>query len=305
MKEILVIYYSQTGQLFDVLKNISATISDENVNISYCEIVPKKKFPFPWKSEEFFDVFPETFLQIPAPIEAIPDEILRKKYDLVILGYTVWYLTPSIPINSFLKSSEANKILANTPVITISASRNMWIMAQEKVKKLLVENEAKLVGNIALVDRNINHISVITIVHWMMGGKKTRLFGIFPKPGVSDSDIVAASRFGLPIKKAVMESDYGTLQKNLLEMGAVKIDASLIATDKRGNVVFGKWANTLIKKTGEERKKWLVYFNYYLLFAIWVIAPIVFIVFLLTYLPMFRKIQKERAYYSSVALKQD
>src|SRR5690606_19876732 len=193
MKEILVIYYSQTGQLFDVLKNISATISDENVNISYCEIVPKKKFPFPWKSEEFFDVFPETFLQIPAPIEAIPDEILRKKYDLVILGYTVWYLTPSIPINSFLKSSEANKILANTPVITISASRNMWIMAQEKVKKLLVENEAKLVGNIALVDRNINHISVITIVHWMMGGKKTRLFGIFPKPGVSDSDIVAAS----------------------------------------------------------------------------------------------------------------
>lgn len=305
MKEILVIYYSQTGQLFDVLKNISATISDENVNISYCEIVPKKKFPFPWKSEEFFDVFPETFLQIPAPIEAIPDEILRKKYDLVILGYTVWYLTPSIPINSFLKSSEANKILANTPVITISASRNMWIMAQEKVKKLLVENEAKLVGNIALVDRNINHISVITIVHWMMGGKKTRLFGIFPKPGVSDSDIVAASRFGLPIKKAVMESDYGTLQKNLLEMGAVKIDASLIATDKRGNVVFGKWANHLIKKTGEERKKWLVYFNYYLLFAIWVIAPIVFIVFLLTYLPMFRKIQKERAYYSSVALKQD
>jgi len=305
MKEVLIIYYSQTGQLFDILKNIASTISVEKVNISYCEILPKKKFPFPWKQEEFYGAFPETFLQIPTPLEAIPSEILQKKYDLVILGYTTWYLTPSIPINSFLKSEEAKLLLANTPVVTVSASRNMWIMAQEKVKKLLVANNAKLVGNIALVDRNMNHISVITIVHWLMGGKKTKMLGIFPKPGVSDKDIDAASRFGVPIKEALHQNEYSNLQQNLLEVGAVKIDPSLIATDIRGNVVFTKWANHLIKKEGEERKKWLVYFKYYLLFAIWLIAPIVFIVFLLTYIPMYRKIQRDKAYYSSVALKQD
>ena len=305
MKEVLIIYYSQTGQLLDILKNIAATISGENVKISYCEIVPKKKFPFPWKQEEFYGAFPETFLQIPTPLEAIPKEILQKKYDLVILGYTTWYLTPSIPINSFLKSEEAKTLLANTPVVTVSASRNMWIMAQEKVKKLLVTNQAKLVGNIALVDRNLNHISVITIVHWLMGGKKTKMWGIFPKPGVSDTDIENASRFGKPIKEAMLQNEYSNLQENLLKTGAVKVDPSLIATDIRGNVVFTKWANHLIKKEGEERKKWLVYFKYYLLFAIWLIAPIVFVVFLLTYFPMYRKIQRENAYYSSVALKQD
>ncbi len=305
MKEILVIYYSQTGQLFDILKNISSTLSDENVNISYYEIFPKKKFPFPWTQEEFYSAFPETFLQIPTPLEAIPAEILLKKYDLVILGYSTWYLTPSIPINSFLKSDEAKTLLANTPVVTVSASRNMWIMAQEKVKKLLVTNNAKLVGNIALVDRNLNHISVITIVHWLMGGKKTKMLGIFPKPGVSDNDIAAASRFGIPIKKALIQNEYSNLQENLLAVSAVKVDPSLIATDIRGNMVFTKWANHLIKKEGEERKKWLVYFKYYLLFAIWLIAPIVFIVFLLTYFPMYRKIQRDKAYYSSVALKQD
>ncbi len=305
MKEVLIIYYSQTGQLFDILKNIASTISVEKVNISYCEIIPKKKFPFPWKQEEFYGAFPETFLQIPTPLEAIPSEILQNKYDLVILGYTTWYLTPSIPINSFLKSEEAKLLLANTPVVTVSASRNMWIMAQEKVKKLLIANHAKLVGNIALVDRNLNHISVITIVHWLMGGKKTRMLGIFPKPGVSDKDIEAVSRFGVPIKEALLQNEYSNLQQNLLEVGAVKIDPSLIATDIRGNIVFTKWANHLIKKEGEERKKWLVYFKYYLLFAIWLIAPIVFIVFLLTYIPMYRKIQRDKAYYSSVALKQD
>lgn len=305
MKEILIIYYSQTGQLTDILKNISSTISDENANISYCEIIPKKKFPFPWKQEKFYGVFPETFLQIPTPLEALPPNILEKKYDLVILGYTTWYLTPSIPINSFLKSDEAKILLANTPVVTVSASRNMWIMAQEKIKHLLVLNNAKLVGNIALVDQNLNHISVITIVHWLLGGKKTKMLGIFPKPGVSDKDIDAASRFGIPIKKALLQNEYATLQNELLEVGAIKVDPSLIATDLRGNMVFTKWANHLIKKEGEERKKWLVYFKYYLLFAIWLIAPIVFIVFLLTYLPMYRKIQRDKAYYSSVELKQN
>lgn len=305
MKEVLIIYYSQTGQLTDVLKNITATFSGEDVNISYHEIVPKKKFPFPWKQEEFYDAFPETFLQIPTPLEAIPSQIIQEKYDLVILGYTTWYLTPSIPVNSFLKSVEARQLLANTPVVTVSANRNMWIMAQEKMKKLLVENKAKLVGNIALVDKNINHISVITIVHWLIGGKKTRMLGIFPKPGVSDNDIESVSRFGTIINNALLQNEYSKLQENLLAVGAVKVDPSLIATDIRGNIVFTKWASHLIKKNGEERKKWLVYFKYYLLFAIWLIAPIVYIVYLLTYIPMYRKIQKDKAYYSSVELKKD
>ena len=305
MKEVLIIYYSQTGQLFDILKNVASTLSDEGVNISYHQILPQKEYPFPWKPDEFYDTFPETFLQIPTPLKAVSSEILNKKYDLVILGYTVWFLTPSIPINSFLKSSEAKLLLSQTPVITLSASRNMWIMAQEKMKRLLQDNQANLVGNIALVDRNLNHISVITIVHWLMGGKKTKMFGIFPKPGVSDQEIETASRFGIPIKDALLNEEYSNLQNKLLELGAVKVDPSLIATDIRGNMVFTKWSNFLIKKEGDKRRKALVYFKYYLISAIWLIAPIVFIVFLLTYFPRYRKIQRDKAYYSSVALKQD
>ena len=45
-------------------------------------------------------------------------------------------------INSFLKSAEGKKILNNTPVVTINGSRNMWFMAQEKIKILLKEANA-------------------------------------------------------------------------------------------------------------------------------------------------------------------
>lgn len=304
MKEVLVIYFSQSGQLKTIIDKVVGSMArNREINISYLEIEPEKPYPFPWKAKEFYGVFPETFKQVPTPLKSIPPEVIQKKYDLILLGYTVWFLTPSIPINSFLKSEEAKRILKKTPVVTLSATRNMWIMAQEKMKKLLIETQADLVGNIALVDNNLNHISVITIVHWLMGGKKTKMWGVFPKPGVSDKEIENSSRFGSIIESSLLNEDFSSLQENLLKQGAVKIKPSLIATDLRGNAVFSKWADFLIKKEGKERERGLVYFKYYLLFAIWVIAPIVFIVFLLTYFPRLHKIQRDKKYYASVALK--
>ena len=198
MKNILVLYYSQSGQLGQILSNLVKPLqSDDNCIVTVQEIEPKESYAFPWNKKDFMQVFPESFLQIPKPNKLLPKEIKNKKYDLIILGYTVWYLSPSIPVNSFLQGEEAKDLLANVPVITVNGSRNMWILAQEKIKKLLVNCKAQLVGNIALVDRHWNHISVITIVHWMMGGKKTKYLGVFPKPGVSDRDINEADKFGV------------------------------------------------------------------------------------------------------------
>ena len=305
MKEVLIVYYSQTGQIFDILSNIESTLKGEEVNITYYKIVAKPEYDFPWDAQKFYDIFPESFLEIPQDFHPPSPEILNKKYDLVILGYQVWYLTPSRPIISFLKSPVAQQLLSNTPVVTMVACRNMWIQAQEKMKKHLASLNANLVGHIALVDRNINHISVITIQHWMLKGKKDRYLGIFPKPGVSEKEITGASKFGTPIREALVANDFTRLQENLLKLDAVLVNPYLVRTDERGNVLFSKWANLIIKKgkPGEpKRLKWIGLFKYYLLFAIWVIAPIVFVVFLLTYLPMTRKRNKERKYYSSVAL---
>ncbi len=306
MKQVLVVYFSQTGQLLDIINNVIAPLKDENTAITYHQIIPEKPFPFPWREEVFIDAFPESYLQIPAPINTPDASIMNKKYDLVVLGHQVWYLTPSVPLNSFLKSDAAKIILNNTPVITVIGARNMWYQSQEKVKRLLVDCKAKLVGNIALIDRNLNHVSVITIQHWMLRGRKDRYLGIFPRPGVSDKDIQEANKFGGPIKEALHSGTFENLQKKLLLLGAVKINASLIPTDKRGNVIFSKWATLIMKKSrsgAAVRKRWLTVFKYYLQFTIWIIAPILFIVFLLSYLPFYRKIQKDVAYYSSVDLR--
>ena len=306
MKEILVIHYSQSGQLTEIINNIVSPIETNETNITFLNIEMENPFPFPWNKKDFFGVFPETFLQIPEKTKPVPENILNKTYDLIIFGYAVWYLTPSLPTTSFLNSPEAKKLFANTPVITVIGCRNMWIMAQEKMKKKLQDIQAKLVGNIVLVDRNINHVSVITIAQWMFSGKKERFLGIFPKPGVSQKDINESIKFGQVINKHLLTNSFTNLQDSLLSQDAVKIKPFLITVDKRANILFSKWAKLIrskAKKNDPKRQLFIKMFNYYLLFAIWIIAPIVFILFLFTYLPLYGRIKKEKIYYSSVALK--
>jgi hypothetical protein len=300
MKNVLVIYYTQSGQLKQIANQVSKPFSDaEGVDLSFHEIKLKNPFPFPWNNEAFFNAFPESFLQIPTELEPVPANLMDKKYDLILFFYQVWYLSPSIPINSFLKSPDAKILLNNTPVVTISGSRNMWIMAQEKIKVLLNQSNAQLKGNIALVDRTGNLISVITIVEWMFTGIKKKYLGIFPLPGVSEKDIYESSKFGKVILSCMKENNFDNLQSKLVDFQAVKIKPFLITVDKTGNKIFNKWANFIITKK-EGRKGWLKVFKLYLLLAIWIISPIVYILHLIFYPLNSKKIRREVEYYKGI-----
>jgi hypothetical protein len=300
MKNVLVIYYSQSGQLKEIAQNVATPLlNDSNVNVTFHEIKLEKPFPFPWDKAAFFDAFPESFLQIPKALKPVPKDVLSKKYDLVLLHYQVWYLSPSIPINSFLKSPEAKALLKDMPVVTISGSRNMWVMAQEKMKKSLLENDAKLVGNVALVDRVGNLISVITIVEWMFSGVKKKYFGIFPLPGVSQKDITESEKFGRIIGSKLALEDFADLQSELLANDAVKISSYLVTVDKTANKIFNKWSN-FINNRKKSRKIWLKVFYVYLFLAIWIISPIVYILHLFTYPIKSNRIKRETQYFKGV-----
>ena len=150
VKKILVVYYSQTGQLKKITDSVLSVLFSSGIEIEYAEIKPQPAFPFPWSYDEFFQAFPESVKGIPCKIEPVNPKY--ENYDLIILAYQPWYLSPSIPMHSFLQSSEANLLLKNKPVITIIGCRNMWAMAQEKIKQYLQQHNARLVGNIVLTD---------------------------------------------------------------------------------------------------------------------------------------------------------
>ena len=83
-KKVLVLYYSQNGQLKSVLDSLTSKLADDEIQVNYRAITPKRKYPFPWPFYEFFDEFPEAVQLDGCEIEEIPD--LEDDYDLIILG---------------------------------------------------------------------------------------------------------------------------------------------------------------------------------------------------------------------------
>ena len=301
-KKVLVIYYSQTGQLKEIVGNIARPFEErDDYEVTYYNIQLKEDFAFPWDSNVFFDTFPESYLQIPREIIPPSEEILNKKYDLILFGYQVWYLTPSIPIISFLKSGFAEKLMKETPVVTISATRNMWMLSQEKLKVYLKQMQSKLVGNIALVDRHNNYTSVITILNWMTTGKKIQEKP-FPPAGVSQKEIDGADQYGKIILQYSDIGNYQGMQKELVKNGAVEIRAFLVRVEKTGNKIFKVWSN-LIMKNKEKRPKYIKMFKVYLMFAIWVTSPIVLVPFTLLYPILWKKRQRQKEYLQGITIK--
>lgn len=300
MKKVLVITYTQSGQLDEICHRVSAPfLSDPNTQVTYYNIEMEQSFPFPWTGATFFYSFPESFKQIPQKIKSPSQNTLNQKYDLIILGYQVWYLTPSIPITSFLKSEYAKQIMDQTPVVTVIACRNMWTKAHDKMQVLLKNVGAKHVGNVALIDHAPNLISVITIVKWMFTGNKGRYLGIFPKPGVSREDIANSVHFGEVTLKHLNQGTWAELQPALIEKGAIKIKPFLIMVDRTANRIFEIWS-TLILKKGANRKRWIKIFKYYLLFVLFVVSPIVYILFLFTYPLRIARIKKDTNHYQTI-----
>lgn len=276
MKKILIIYYSQTGQLTDIVKSVTAPFKkNKAVSIIYEEIRPKPAFPFPWSATQFCDVFPESVQGIPCEIEPVhfdPDG----DYDLVILAYQVWFLAPSLPITAFLKSREA-KVMKGRPVLTIIGCRNMWLLAHETVKQKIIESGGRLFGNIVLSDKTSNLLGVLTITIWMLSGKKQLFSNLLPAAGISDRDIHDASKFGDILMDALEKNDPGPIQETLNEYGAVTVVPQYILFEKRIQRIFEVWSKFILRKgkRGNPARKFRVrLFLGYLFAAIAFIAPV-------------------------------
>jgi hypothetical protein len=294
---VLAIYYSQSGQLGEIIDNLTAPLLDSGISVEKVRIWPKKGYPFPWTSKLFFDAMPESVMGI--PVELQPFQVKETAYDLIIFGYQPWFLSPSIPSNSLLLDPSFQPLLKNTPVITITGARNMWINAMERIKRTLAFAGAKRVGSIVLVDKHHNYISFVTILYWMFTGKRDRYLNIFPKPGVADADLEQTSTYGATIQQHLLSGDWNGLQRELVSKKALVVNYYLMFIESRAGRLFSLWAGFIIKR--KKRTAWLVVFKYYLLFALFIVAPIVLTINTIFFRPFLSgRIKKQKQYYSDL-----
>jgi hypothetical protein len=303
MKNILVINYSQSGQLDEIIDNF--LLPFDASQIDRIKIFPKKPFPFPWTTKEFFDSMPESVMEEKSELE--PINFQSSEYDLIIVGYQPWYLSPSIPTTALFSNEKFLSLLKNKPVITIIGSRNMWLNSQEIIKEHIHKAGGVLVANIPLIDRHNNFISAYSILQWMITGVKKRYHGIFPWPGVSEKDIKGSNIFGEIVCKAYENRTYEDLQQKILETGKIHIGTDILFIELKAKKIFFKFT-ALIKKKGitpEKRAFYVRLFKYYLVIALFFVAPIVFSIYTITFRPiMYFSNKRKKQYFCGIKRKE-
>ncbi len=278
MKKVLVLYYSQSGQLKSVVDSFISKLNDDDIIVDVKSIEPTTSYPYPWSFYEFFDEFPDAARMRGCEVKKL--ENLEDDYDLIVLGYTIWFLAPSSPIVGFLKSSQAKKIFKDKPVVTLIACRDMWVMAQEKVKKLLSSVDAKLIDNVALTDQGKGIYSFATTPRWLLSGKKDA-FWIFPPAGILQKDIDDASRFGQRLNEALKQDKEKEGKPLLKNLNAVCVNGKLIASEMIGTRSFYIWSKIIDfcgKKKTISRKIAITVYAVFLALMVFTVVPINIIV---------------------------
>jgi len=151
-------------------------------------------------------------------------------------------------VTGFLQSKQAKNLFRDKPVVTVIACRDMWLIAQEKMKALLADLGARLLDNIVLTDQGKSLYTFVTTPRWMLTGRKDA-FWFFPKAGVAEEAIGAASRFGERLCQALANNEEQEQAPLLGNMGAVNVNGKLIATERIAHRSFLIWSK-IINKAG-------------------------------------------------------
>jgi hypothetical protein len=297
-KRVLALYFSQTGQLKSVLDQVlHPLLADATLTTTVVRLDTEPAAPFPWPFFRFFDTFPETVLQKPMPLQmaALADE----PYDVIMLAYPIWFLSPPPALTAFLHSEQAARVLRGRPVVTLIACRNMWVMAQESVKKQLQRLQARHLDNIVLTDQSGTFASFITTPRWMFTGRKNAFWGL-PPAGVPDHEITAARRFGHALRAALHADQERGEQALLTGLAACRVDPRLISSEKVGLRSFTIWGKLLhrVGRPGSPlRRAVLTLYIVFLLCLIVTVVPITMVLKTLLRPLLKRRLAQQQAFY--------
>lgn len=274
MKHVLVVNYSQTGQLSDIADRIIAPLREAGHRVHLETLLPATPYPFPWPIVDFVDAMPECVQLDAPPLQAL-SIAAETDFDLVILCYQVWFLSPALPITAFLQSDAGKRLIRDKPVVTLVACRNMWLSAQETIRQLIASAGGSLRDHIAFTDRGHPLATFITTPRWVLTGKRDRFLGM-PPAGVAPEEIRRARRFGRALADALAHDREKSAHPMLTGLCAVTVNPRLAISERAGRRAFGVWSR-LIRAFGQrgswQRRPILLVFSIYLIVMVLTVVP--------------------------------
>ena len=273
MKKVLIVHYSQTGQLSSLARNFAAPLQTAGVQVDCVNIVPEQAFPFPWPFWRFFDTFPETVHLKPAPI--LPPQIPIRR--LRCSGHCLHRLVPL----SFATDYRLFATRRNAPPVRRQTGHHAYRLPQYVAgragkNEIFAETKRRQTHRQHRKNRSCNSAaSFITTPAWMLTGDK-RYFRSLPSAGIAEEELADAARFGTKLRDTLLNQQ--PLDETLFQnMGAAKVNEKLIFSERTAGRSFFVWGKLLMaagRISPLLRRALLCFYIVFLLAMILVVLPI-------------------------------
>jgi hypothetical protein len=291
-RRVLAICYSQSGDAARCAEAFLTPLKAAGATVEVATLRPVPPYPFPWRSvRRFFDVMPDCIHGKASEIEA-PSFDPDAPYDLVVLFYQVWFLSPSLPLVGFFNHPQS-RVLQGRPTITVVVCRNMWLVAAAKVHRRLAELGAKHLDNLVVTHQGPIWATFVTTPRYLLFGRRDRLWNVFPEPGVGETELDRVRRFGEHLAGRLQQLGPERTQPFFTGLQAARIEDKYILPELIGGVLFrcSAWLISALDRLGG---KWLRAVGVYLFVLVLVCGivvgiPILFVFRLLLY-PLLRPV---------------
>lgn len=234
LKKILVVYYSQSGDVRSALKALTRPLQAPDFEITWLGLESAPRYPFPWRMWAFFDCMPEAVNGEPAPLEPINLDP-AERFDLIVIGWQVWFLSPSLPVQAFFATPHA-RLLRDTRVISVTCCRQMWQRAHARFGALVAEACGIQLDSIVLTHQGPTVAGYLTAPRLLMTGR--RAGGTFlPAAGVACAEVENLSRFGQRLRETTELWDATPPKPLLRGLNAAHVKVSALLPEMIGIAV--------------------------------------------------------------------
>jgi menaquinone-dependent protoporphyrinogen IX oxidase len=201
---VLLLYYSYTGQSQKVLETAGEVFRERG-----CEVCSA---PIEFTDSRYADrfsrfpmrrVWPDMLSVLPAQKRgetgeiSTPDVVRDNDYDLICIGSPTWWETVSLPMRSFLKSDEANKLLQDKPFAVFVVCRQYWRENLMSVRELAEQQGGRYVDEIHFTYPGGPVRSMLSLTSYLGSGEyRQRYLGVrIPSTNVQPEQLVETRRF--------------------------------------------------------------------------------------------------------------
>ena len=204
---VLILYYSFTEQTRRVADAMGEAFLQSGCEVEACKIEfiderYRMESPFKPVMRKLMRWLLPQLLGKTGEIQ-VPQEVITGDYDLVCIGSPTWWQKPAMPVASFLKSPEADRLLDRRQFAVFVVCRKLWWNNLRCVKKLAKRRGGTYVDGASFCFKGSALRSVLSFISYHENGANLDRFWGFKiyEFGIPEEGLERASDFAVSLGK--------------------------------------------------------------------------------------------------------